>query len=301
MALNDNNLGKSLTNVFARTQKKKPEASRLVDVDINLVIPPKANPRKTMTDEGLEELAASIRKHGILQPIVALKRDGGYEVLAGERRYRAARLAGLAKVPVVVHEASGDQQIAELRLIENIQREDLNAIELAQAYQALIDDYGLTQEQVAERVGKDRSSVANGLRLLTLPRAIQRMVAENSIQMGHARAVASLEDPAQAEAICRRVIAEGLSVRVTERLAREAAAGEEGEAKPKRGRRKPAHLRELEGNLGRLFGTQVDIRERGGKGTVTVHFHSKGHFKQVIDTLDQVFQASRKASPDSED
>lgn len=298
MAHDDHSLGKSLSSVFARTAKKEQAGGRgFLEVDLNLIIPPKDNPRQRFDDAALAELAASIEQHGIIQPLVVMKQEGGYEIIAGERRYRAAKRLGLATVPVVVHQQEDERQLAQLRLIENIQREDLDAIELAEAYRSLIQVHGLTQEQAAERVGKDRSSISNSIRLLTLPRPVQALVAEGRIGMGHARALAALDDPERCRRLAQRIADEGLSVRAAERLAREVAA--EDEAAPAtpspRKRAKPPAIRELEGNLGRLFDAEIDIRERGGKGAMTIRFHSKGHFKAVIDQLEQAFTAAKRA------
>lgn len=298
MALNENSLGKSLSSVFAKTAKKENVGGRgFLEVDLNLIIPPSHNPRQHFDEQSLDELAASIQQHGIIQPIVVMKQEGGYEIIAGERRYRAAKRLALSKIPVVVHEREDDRQLAQLRLIENIQREDLNPIELAEAYRQLIQIHGLTQEQAAERVGKDRSSLANSLRLLTLPRGVQSLVASSELSMGHARALAVIDDQDRCLALAKRIVTEGLSVRAAERLVREVGAGEAEKAgpPPPRKRAKPPAIRELEGNLARLFDAEVDVRERGGKGKLTIAFHSKGHFKTVIDQLEQAFAAARRA------
>ena len=300
MALNDNSLGKSLSSVFAKTGKKESPGGRgFLEVDLNLLIPPADNPRQVFDDDQLDELASSIRLHGILQPIVVMKRDGGYEILAGERRYRAAKRIGLTAVPVVVHGPAEANEIAEIRLVENIQREDLNPIELAEAYRALMQQHGLTQEQVAAKVGKERSSVTNCLRLLTLPAAIQSLVGEGRLNMGHARALIPIEDPGACLRLARRAIEEGMSVRAVEQAVRDLATGSQAPASTQTaagssGPVKPAAIRELEGNLERLFDAKVDIKERGGKGALTIRFHSKGHFKTVIDQLEQAFEAARR-------
>ena len=302
MAMNDNALGKSLSSVFAKTAKKESPGGRgFLEVDLNLIIPPAANPRQHFDQAALGELATSIAQHGILQPLVVMKQEGGYEIIAGERRYRAAKQLGLAKIPVVIHQQEDERQLAQLRLIENIQREDLNPIELAQAYRTLIQIHGLTQEQAAERVGKDRSSIANCLRLLTLPPQVQALVADGSLAMGHARALVALEDPDACLSLARRTVAEGLSARAVERLARDVGAGETDRAAPPtpRKRAKPPAIRELEGNLARLFDAEIDIRERGGKGALTIRFHSKGHFKAVIDQLEQAFDAARRTGEEA--
>lgn len=301
MATDDKALGKSLSKVFANTSRREPSATArgFLEVDLKLLMPPDGNPRQSFDEQALAELAESISKHGILQPIVVAKREGGYEILAGERRWRAAKRLQLPKVPVVVRSKGEPQEVAQLRLIENIQREDLNPLELAAGYRSLIDDFDLTQEQVAEQVGKDRSSVANCLRLLTLPQAIQDLVAQQRLSMGHARALITIDDERQALGLARRAIEDGLSVRALEHLVRSAAQDTEASATvpapapAASQRQKPAHIRELEGNLGRLFDADVAIKERGGKGSLTIRFHSKGHFHRVVETLEQAFEAAR--------
>ncbi len=299
MALNDNSLGKTMSKVFAKTQRRDTASGRgTLEVDLNLIIPSKANPRKTIDADHLDELAQSISTHGILQPLVVVKRGGGYEIIAGERRYRAARKAGLAKVPVVVHDTASEEELCELRLIENIQREDLNAIELAQAYQSLIKDYGLTQEQVATQVGKNRSSITNCLRLLTLPAPLQELVANDALSMGHARALLPLDDLPQQRALANRIINEGISVRETERLVRQRAhTAKADHSAPDQTRKggKPSHIKELESNLYRLFGAPVSIRERDGKGSLTIHFETKGAFKQIVEVLDDAFRQAQRS------
>jgi ParB family transcriptional regulator, chromosome partitioning protein len=298
MALNDHTLGKSMSKVFAKTTRRETSGGRgHLEVDINLVVPPQNNPRKEFNEEHLRELVKSIEHHGIIQPLIVMKREGGFEIIAGERRYRAARMAGLARVPVVIHDEVNDEQLAELRLIENIQREDLNPIELADAYRHLLDDHGLTQDQLAERVGKDRSSISNCLRLLTLVPVVQRMVVESTLSMGHARALCGIDDHAKQQQIAERAAKEGLSVRAIEHLIRE----DPSIPRPtttRASRQKPPHIRELEGNLYRLFGNPVQIVERDGKGSLTINFSSKGSFKAIIDILDTAFRQSQVTDPD---
>ncbi len=285
MAFADHGLGKSLTEVFAKTPRRD-AGKGFLEVDLGLLLPPSHNPRTVFDDAALEELASSIRQHGILQPIVVTKREAGYEIISGERRFRAAKRAGLTKVPVVVREGGDDpREVAELRLIENIQRENLNPIELGRAYQALIHDHGLTQEQVAEQVGKERSSVANNLRLLTLPVALQHEVSSGALTQGHAKALLACADDAWRLRLGRQIIEEGLSVRDTERLAKRGP----GQAPPE-GPGKPAHIKELEANLLRLFGTKVKIKEKGGKGTLSIQFVGKEQFQRVVTLLDRAFK-----------
>lgn len=280
MTLADNTLGRSLQEVFARTPRREGGKGYL-EVEIGLLTPPRNNPRTDFDEAALRELADSLKQHGMLQPIVALRREVGFEILSGERRWRAARLAGMAKVPVVVREESDPQHQAELRLIENIQRADLNAMELARAYQALIDEHGLTHEALAARLNKERATISNALRLLSLPDEAQRLVAAGELSAGHARALLAVGDRARLVELARHAIAHGLSVREVERLVKQPAPG----TAPAPG--KPPHVRELETNLQHLFGSTVSIRERGGKGAITVHFDSKDHYLRVVTLLER--------------
>jgi ParB family transcriptional regulator, chromosome partitioning protein len=294
MALSDNSLGRSLSDVFAKTVRRE-QPKGYLEIDLGMIVPPSANPRTDFDSQALEELAASLKSHGMLQPIVVMKREVGYEVLSGERRYRAAKLAGLTKVPVVVREENDPQHQAELRLIENIQRENLNAIELAKAYQALIETHGLTHDGLADRLNKERSGITNNLRLLGLPEELQTLVSNGSLSMGHARALVSIADNSWQRVLAQRVIDEGLSVRDVERLAKGGPVTSTAvEAiRPT----KPPHLRELETNLFHLFGTRVTVKERGGKGSMTLHFESKDHFQRVVAIMDRIVKQSNTSGP----
>jgi len=288
MAFAEHGLGKSLSDVFARTPRKD-GGKGFLEIDINQIVPPGQNPRQVFDPAALAELAQSIERHGILQPIVVIKRDTGFEIVSGERRYRAAKQAGLTKVPVVIREGDDQQHLAELRLIENIQRADLNPIELAQAFQALLDEHHLTHEDLAERVGKERSSISNALRLLALPAQIQAEVSAGTLANGHAKALLSASDPAWQLQLARRAIEEGLSVREVERLAKAGPGSAVPEAKPK-----PPHIKELEANLFRLFGTRVKVKEKNGKGSLTLSFSGKEHFQRVVTILDKVVKQSNQ-------
>ena len=294
MALSDNSLGRSLSDVFAKTVRRE-QPKGYLEIDLGMIVPPTANPRTEFDAQALEELAASLRLHGMLQPIVVMKREVGYEVLSGERRYRAAKLAGLVKVPVVVREENDPQHQAELRLIENIQRENLNAIELAKAYRSLIETHGLTHEGLADRLNKERSGITNNLRLLGLPDELQELVATGALAMGHARALVTVADREWQRALAQRVIDEGLSVREVERLSKGGPVvvplGD-----PIR-EAKPPHLRELETNLFHLFGTRVTVKERGGKGSMTLHFESKDHFQRVVAIMDRIVKQANTSGP----
>jgi ParB family chromosome partitioning protein len=291
MGLSDSGLGRSVSDVLAKTIRRAPENTKgYLEVDLGLITPSKTNPRTEFDQAALDELAASIRLHGVLQPIVVLKRDVGYEIISGERRYRAARQAGLAKVPVVVREESNPQHLAELRLVENIQRENLNPIELATAYQALLEQHSLTHEDLAARVNKDRSSITNTLRLLGLPNPLREAVARGELSLGHAKALLGCADTGWQRQLADRAIAEGLSVRETERLAK---AGPPKAGTASGPSAKPAHLRELETNLYHLFGARVEVQERGQKGRMTVHFDGKDQFQRVVAIMERFLKQAK--------
>src|SRR6185369_8959302 len=214
-------LGRGLSALIPDAPVTAPE--RALDIDTDLLRPNKFQPRTHMDDERIEDLARSIKSNGIIQPIVVRRRDQGYDIIAGERRWRAAQRAGLLKVPVVVRDVPEDRLLA-VALIENIQREDLNPIEEAVAYKRLLDEFHLTQEQIADAVGKDRSSVANYVRLLRLPQEVRANVASNALSMGHARALLSLADEAAQLRVSRDVVSRSLSVRETEALVKKTAS-----------------------------------------------------------------------------
>jgi len=236
-------------------------------------------PRRTFPPKALEELVASVREKGILQPVLVRPTPDGYELVAGERRFRAAEAAGLSTLPAVVRKLT-DREALEAALVENVQRTDLNAIELAEGYQRLTHDFSLSQEQVAERVGKDRATVANTVRLLKLPSAVRQAVVDGRLSAGHARALLSAP-PEHAAAICETVLLRGLSVRETERLC---GASE----KRKTGRKAvpiDAHRKSLEEELSRRGGTRVRLRGTLKKGRVEVSYFSPEELDRLCDVL----------------
>jgi len=241
-------------------------------------------PRQHFESSKLEELAASIRAKGIVQPVLVRREDGRYRIIAGERRWRAAQLAGLREVPAIVREISRKDAF-EIALIENLQRADLNPIEEAEGYRRLIEEHGLTQESVASRIGKDRSSVANALRLLNLPNQVKSALVEGSINMGHARALLGLADD---KAICRAaadVVGHRLSVRATEQLVRrlKASAGQP-EERPKK-KTESAQVRSLTEQLQRALGTKARIVDNGGKGRLELEYFSYDDLDRLLDRL----------------
>ena len=253
------------------------------EVDLDLIEPNPHQPRTRFDETRLQELAESISTSGLVQPIVVRRKGERFEIVAGERRWRAAQIAGLLKVPVHVAEVS-DQDLLKTALIENIQREDLNPIEEAQAYKRLGDESGLTQEQIAAAVGKDRATIANHLRLLRLPDAVRARVAGGELSMGHARALLSIDDPAALTKAADHVITGGLSVRATEALARklsEPPAPVEVPDVPA----KDVHTRQAEERLRVVFGTRVTIQRKGKGGRVEIEFVNEDELIRLFELL----------------
>lgn len=269
-------LGRGLSALLREPERSGGDVRPILIRDIH---PNVLQPRKRFDEAGLAELSASIREKGILQPIVVRRRDSGYEIVLGERRWRAAQAAGLEAIPALVRDTS-DRESIEIALVENIQREDLNPIELAAAYRALIEENGLSQEDLANRIGKDRATVANTLRLLSLPEDIQANLVEGEIAMGHARALLAALSPARQRALRDRIVREGLSVREVERLAREERVA------PPRARREEAKpdpaLARIQGDLQRRFQTPVFVRRRGKRGAIEIVFYSDTDLDRIL-------------------
>jgi ParB family chromosome partitioning protein len=253
---------------------------RSLEVDSDLLRPNKFQPRATMDDAKIDELARSIKSNGIIQPIVVRRAEPGYEIIAGERRWRASQRAGLLKVPVVVRDIP-DDRLLPVALIENIQREDLNPIEEASAYRRLSDDYHLTQEQIADSVGKDRSSIANYLRLLKLPQEVRGNVASGALSMGHARAILGLPDDVAQLRLSREVVSKNLSVRETEALVKKAL--NPPPAKP--AREKDVHTRAAEEKLRFALGTRARIVRKGKGGRIEIDFTSEDELNRLYEQL----------------
>ena len=257
-----------------------PAADRSLEIDTDLLRPNKFQPRTNIDDDRIEELSRSIRSHGIIQPIVVRKVEQGYEIIAGERRWRAAQRAGLLKVPVVVRDIPEDRLLA-VALIENIQREDLNPIEEAVAYRRLSDEFHLTQEQIADAVGKDRSSIANYVRLLRLPQEVRANVSSNALSMGHARALLALPDENAQLRLAREIISRSLSVRETEALVKK--AGESAAAKPEP--TVDVHTRVAEDKLRLALGTRTRIVRKGKGGRIEIDFVNEDELQRLYERL----------------
>ncbi len=278
-------LGKGLSALIP--DAPEPVRTGTIEVDIDLLSPNEHQPRLTMDDARLQELAQSIKANGIIQPILVRRDGAGYRIIAGERRWRAAQRAGLQRVPVVVRDVSqGDKQLLELALIENLQRENLNPVDEALAYQRLAEDFSLTQDQIAAAVGKDRSSVANFMRLLRLPEEVRGDLAAGTLSTGHARALLSLSDAAAQRQTAREVISRGLSVRETEALVKRLLTpGVPTRSPAPADAPKDVHTRAAEDKLRFALGTKVRIIRRGHAGRIEVDFSSEGELNRIYEYL----------------
>lgn len=260
------------------------QTSGSVTLPISQVEPGLNQPRKRFEPEALEDLAQSIRRHGIIQPLTVRRLSSGYyQIIAGERRWRAAKLAGLVEIPALIIEAD-DRKVMELGLIENLQREDLNPAEEARGYQTLMDEYGLTQEQVAEHMGKSRPAITNTLRLLSLTDEVLTMVEEGILSAGHARALLSLPSPALQVETAKKVVAEGLSVRQTENLVK--ALQKEKKEKPKLSDEIFLYIGEAEKNLSGHLGRKVKINHKGKKGRIELEYYNEQDLESLLAALD---------------
>jgi len=280
MAPKKSGLGKGLEALLGESFNE----GEVILCDLESLKPNPFQPRKFMDEKAIEELALSIKEKGILQPILVRPKDGGFEIIAGERRWRAAQRAGLKKVPVIVKEVS-DRELLELALIENLQRQDLNPLEEAEAYKTLIEQYGYTQEEIAQRVGKDRSSVANSLRLLKLPEEVKEALREGKITRGHAMAILSLPSEKEQLQLLREILKGELSVRESESLSRRLK------------KVSPSFDPELElflEDLRRTLEAPVKIHYRKGRGRIEIEFFS-------LDDLERIVQKILKGGKDGED
>lgn len=280
--MNKQVLGKGLSALIPVDEAQPTSQSKYRHVVLNQIAPNPMQPRHTFDSDSLAELTASISQHGIVQALVLRRNGAGFTIIAGERRYRAARLAGLETVPAVIMDDVDDVRLLELALVENIHREDLNPLELAEAYHRLMEQCGLTQNEMATRVGRSRAAVANHLRLLSLPDSIKQLVAEKKLSEGHARAILALESPEQMLAMATRIVSDSLSVRQVER-----ASG--GRSKKRRlvpKRRSPA-IAEIEASLKRMLATSVKISPGLKRGKIEIEYYGE-------EDLDRLWQLLRR-------
>ncbi len=269
MSPHKSGLGKGLEALIPVAEEAA--AQGVIAVPLTSITPNPHQPRAPIRDQDLVELAASIEEHGIIQPLIVTKAADGYRLIAGERRWRAARLAGLSTVPVIVKDVAPSEML-ELALVENVQRADLNALEEAQAYRHLIEEFGLTQDKVARRVGKSRVAITNTLRLLKAARAVQEALLADKISEGHARALLALERPEAQEAALKTVLKQGLNVRQTEELVQR-LLGAHAERRPRR--RASPETRALEAKFREVLGTKVSLNRSGQRGRIVIYFYSE--------------------------
>jgi len=277
-------LGKGIGALFTEHREEElgqaSGSQEVIQVSVNRIHPNPYQPRKAFEEKELSELTNSLKEKGIIQPLLVRKEGNHFELIAGERRWRAAKQAGLEFVPVMVREASGTE-LLELALVENIQRRDLNAIEAGKAYRQLVEEFGLTQEEIAKRVGKDRSSITNTLRLLTLPESVQAEIVSGRISYGHAKVLLSMKTPSLIERTVHQIIQSGLSVRETEELLKTNQKREAGGSAISRS----PEVMELEEKLVRHLGVKVRVKGKQDRGRIILEYYSADDLDRLIETL----------------
>ena len=278
---------KDIETVKSETKKENSkiktagENNGILYIDINDIKPNSNQPRKVFDEDKLEDLAASIKEHGLIQPVVLRNVKNGYEIVAGERRWRAARKVGIKEIPCIVKELTDEENML-LAIIENMQREDLNPIEEAEGINQMIDTYGLTQEQVSKSVGKSRPYITNCLRLLKLPESVRNYVAEGVLSAGHARAIVSAGNEEKQIMLAKKTVEEGLSVRQIEKLAQEKKTTVKAKSRIKQ---KSADVKRVEEDLKDVFGTKVVLNQKGKKGKIEIEYYSKEELERLIELL----------------
>ncbi|MFB6342469.1 ParB/RepB/Spo0J family partition protein [Saccharicrinis sp. FJH2] len=284
-------LGKGLGALIENANETKKTHNDMFDeVEVNLIEANPFQPRTVFEEQALEELADSIAKIGVISPITLRKQGDKYQIIAGERRFRASKKAGLEKIPAYIRKA-GDDSMLEMALVENIQREDLDAIEIALSYQRLMDEFDLTQDVVSKRVGKKRATIANYLRLLKLPAEIQLGIRDRKIQMGHARAILGIEEPPTQLMVYEQILEYDFSVRKVEEIVRELneESKEEPQPEPVPRKKLPAEYKALKNHLSSFFGVKVSFsRDEKGEGRITIPFTSDEELERIISILDKL-------------
>ena len=283
-------LGKGLDSMIpekkTKAEMKEVQDKALSEIKISEIDPNMGQPRKSFNEDELLELAESIKIHGVIQPIILTKRGKRYEIIAGERRWRASKLAGLTKIPAVIREYT-DKEIMEVSLIENIQRQDLNPIEEAVAFKNLIDEYKMKQDDLAERVSKSRSAITNALRLLKLDDKVKAMLAEGLISTGHARALLAVEDKNKQQILATRIFDEKLSVRETEKLVKQILENKESKKEEKSSEK--LIYKKLEDSLKSIIGSKVSIKSKeNGKGKIEIDYYSIEELDRITELLSTI-------------
>lgn len=283
-------LGKGLDSMIpekkTKAEMKEAADKSFLEIKISEIDPNMGQPRKRFDEDELLELSESIKLHGVIQPVILTKRGKRYEIIAGERRWRASKLAGLTKIPAVVREYT-EKEIMEISLIENIQRQDLNPVEEAEAFKNLIDEYKMKQDDLAERVSKSRSTITNALRLLKLDDRVKAMLAEGLISAGHARAILVIEDKNKQHSLATRIFDEKLSVRETEKLVKQILENKESEKEVKTSEK--LAYKKLEDSLKDILGSKVSIRGRNnGKGKIEIDYYSVEELDRIAELLSTI-------------
>ncbi|NMA64626.1 MAG: ParB/RepB/Spo0J family partition protein [Clostridiaceae bacterium] len=275
-------LGKGLDALLGSVNNLEDSKNNILEVKINEVEPNIDQPRKEFDEEKLKALADSIKEHGVVQPIIVRSEGKRYVIVAGERRWRASKLAGLKTIPVIVKDLTS-KEVMEIALIENLQREDLNPIEEAEAYQKLIKEYGMTQEEVAKVVGKSRAAIANSVRLLTLAEEIKEMLKAGSISSGHARTLVTINDKNRQKELANKIVQNNLNVRETEKLVSKETT--EKKVPEKTLKKEEVEVSALEEKLKTIYGTKVNLSKSSNKGKIVIEYYSKEEFDRIIELL----------------
>lgn len=278
---NKRGLGKGLGALIP--DSGEPNANSIIDIKITDIEANDKQPRRAFEDEKLEDLCESIKSHGVVQPIIVRKLENGYQIVAGERRWRASRMAGKKTIPAIIKECS-NLEVMELALIENLQREDLNAIEEASAYKSLNEEYNMTQEQISSRIGKSRPAIANALRLLQLPQRIKDLVAEGKISQGHARALLSIQEEKKQLEIAEKIVTDQLNVRQIEKLAKDTKQISKKEGIPDGIK---LEIKQLEDKLQLALGTKVIIKHKKDRGKIEIEYYSNEELERILDLLEK--------------
>jgi ParB family chromosome partitioning protein len=282
--MNKKGLGKGLSALIGSEEMDNLQAASIIQLKINDIEPNMNQPRKSMNDQKLQELSESIKHHGIVQPIIVTNKDGVYRIVAGERRWRAARIAGLAEVPVIIKDLS-NKEVMEVALIENIQREDLNVVEEAEAYERLLKDHQITHDDLSTIIGKSRPTITNTLRLLSLSEDVKKMLASGELSGGHARTLLAIQDPDIQKKVAIQIIQNNLSVRETENLVKGVVVGR----RRKRSSIVSHEYEYLVSDLQSLFGTKVKILEgNNNKGKITIEYYSNDDLDRIVNMVNSI-------------
>lgn len=284
-------LGRGIDALFQDIEEVDVKKEEVLDLPLNELRPNPYQPRKTFDEQSLKELANSIERSGVFQPIIVRRSQiKGYEIIAGERRFRASKLAGKTTIPAIIRNFD-EEMMMQIAVLENLQREDLNPLEEAEAYDMLMKNLKLTQAQVAERLGKSRPYIANYLRLLSLPKLVKEMVQEERLSMGQARTLLGLKDKSNLLKLANRCVKENLTVRQLEKIVSEMNEAKEKKKIPRLMKEKPYYLRESEERLMDKFGTSVAIQEKNGKGKIEIEYLSQNDLTRILDILDIHFDS----------